>query len=121
VLGVKIPKSAIWGTETGTHHVTIRFANVELAFGSQKLARAYNKGFRGNTGGGNVVIGFSVKTRRAVDAAFAKLTGAGHKGLMPPFDAFWGARYAIVADPDGNHVGIMSPSDAKKRGRGPAL
>ena len=28
-----------------------------------------------------------------------------------PYDAFWGARYAVVSDPDGNGVGIMSPVD----------
>jgi hypothetical protein len=31
------------------------------------------------------------------------------------FDAFWGARYAIVADPDGNDVGLMSPIDESRR------
>jgi uncharacterized glyoxalase superfamily protein PhnB len=28
-----------------------------------------------------------------------------------PYDAFWGARYAVVADPAGISVGIMSPAD----------
>ena len=31
--------------------------------------------------------------------------------FLAPIDAFWGARYAIVDDPDGNHVGIMGPQD----------
>ena len=34
---------------------------------------------------------------------------------LEPIDAFWGARYAVVNDPDGNHVGIMSPSDEEHR------
>ena len=122
LLGVKIPKSAVWSTKTGAHHVTVHFpGGTELSISSPKLARVYNKGWRGNTAGGNIVIGFSLATRRAVDAMFAKLTKAGHKGVSPPWDAFWGARYAIVADPDGNHVGIMSPSDPKKRYQGPEL
>jgi hypothetical protein len=37
------------------------------------------------------------------------------RGRQPPFDAFWGARYAIVADPDGNDVGLMSPIDESRR------
>jgi predicted enzyme related to lactoylglutathione lyase len=41
--------------------------------------------------------------------------------VSPPWDAFWGSRYAIVADPDGNHVGIMSPSEPKRRYQGPEL
>ena len=121
LLGVKIPKSAIWQTATGMHHVRVAIGGMELAFDSTGLAKAYNKSFRGLKGGGNIVIGFSVATRRAVDAAYAKMTRAGYKGLQPPFDAFWGARYAIVADPDGNPVGLMSPVDAKKRSPGPAL
>ena len=42
---------------------------------------------------------------------YADLTGAGYRGQQPPYDAFWGARYAVVEDPDGNAVGLMSPSD----------
>jgi uncharacterized glyoxalase superfamily protein PhnB len=88
---------------------------------SRALARTYNRGWQRNPGGGNVVIGFKLATRRSVDAICAKLAKAGHKVLQPPYDAFWGARYAVVADPDGNHVGIMSPSDPKKRRPPPEL
>jgi len=117
LLGVKIPKRAIGSTPNGIDHVRVRFrGGMELAFDSPALARVYNKGYRGQGKGGGTVIGFGVATRRAVDATYARLTKAGHKGLTPPFDAFWGSRYAIVADPDGNHVGIMSPVDPKKRG-----
>jgi uncharacterized glyoxalase superfamily protein PhnB len=121
LLGVKIPESAVWRTKTGAHHARVEIGSMELAFDSVPLAKAYNKGFRKLASSGNVVIGFSVATRRAVDALYAKLTHAGHKGLQPPFDAFWGSRYAIVADPDGNPVGLMSPVDAKKKSPGPSL
>ena len=61
------------------------------------------------------VLGFRVGSRAAVDALYATLTAAGHRGLRAPYDAFWGARYAIVADPDGVAVGLMSePSDAHR-------
>ena len=40
-----------------------------------------------------------------------RLIAAGHTALQPPYDAFWGARYAIVEDPDGNAVGLMGPID----------
>lgn len=58
---------------------------------------------------GAVVLGFAVDTSEEVDAAYERVTGAGYRGIEPPFDAFWGSRYAIVADPDGNAVGIMGP------------
>jgi uncharacterized glyoxalase superfamily protein PhnB len=43
------------------------------------------------------------------------MTSAGYLGLQPPFDAFWGARYAILEDPNGAAVGLMSPIDPEKR------
>lgn len=36
---------------------------------------------------------------------------AGHRVGQPPYDAFFGSRYAIVIDPDGNEVGLKSPID----------
>jgi uncharacterized glyoxalase superfamily protein PhnB len=50
-----------------------------------------------------------------VDAVFARMTEAGSAAQQRPEDAFWGARYAIVEDPDGNAVGIMSPIDPAQR------
>jgi len=56
-----------------------------------------------------------------VDECYRRVTAAGHPGPPPPYDAFWGARYAIVEDPDGNHIGIMSSLDPARRGPGPDL
>jgi uncharacterized glyoxalase superfamily protein PhnB len=61
------------------------------------------------------VIGFAFPSREAVDERYGELTSAGYVGRQPPFDAFWGARYAIVADPDGNGVGLMSPLEESRR------
>jgi uncharacterized glyoxalase superfamily protein PhnB len=58
--------------------------------------------------------------RRAVDEVQADLTGAGYPGRHPPYHAFWGARYAIAEDPDGNPVRLMSPIDAGLRHWPPA-
>ena len=61
------------------------------------------------------VLGFNVDNRERVDQIYNDLTGAGYHGQQEPFDAFWGARYAVVEDPDGNAVGIMSPVDPDMR------
>ena len=66
-------------------------------------------------------MGFSVPSREAVDERYGELIAAGYTGLQPPYDAFWGARYAIVEDPDGNHVGLMSPLDPTRRGAPPSV
>jgi predicted lactoylglutathione lyase len=113
LLGLDIPESVIWRTKTGAHHVDLDMpTGFVLHLDSPALAKVYNSGWREPTGtGSRVVIGFSVSTREAVDQTYAKATAAGHPGVQPPYDTFWGARYAIVEDPDGNHVGLMSPPD----------
>lgn len=122
-LGVDIPETAIWRTPSGAHHVDITFpGGMQAHFDSAALAKTYNRGWREPTGSGSrVVIGFRVAARDDVDRTFRRLTDLGHRGSQPPYDAFWGARYAIVEDPDGNYVGIMSPSDPARRSGPPNL
>ena len=74
---------------------------------------------RGWPGGRGVVVGFKVDSRDEVDALVAALVADGVPLQQEPFDAFWGARYAVVSDPDGNGVGIMSPVDPAMRGEAP--
>ena len=119
-LGLEIPESTIWRTDSGAHHVDVAMPNgLGLDLDSEQLAGSYNAGWRPD--GPRSVIGFSLPTREAVDERYAALTGAGYSGLQPPYDAFWGARYAIVADPDGNHVGLMSSIDPARRSPPPAV
>lgn len=68
---------------------------------------------------GGVVLTFSVEADGDVDRLYAELTAAGHAGLRPPYDAFWGARYAVVADPAGNPIGLAGPFDAAKQAAPP--
>jgi catechol 2,3-dioxygenase-like lactoylglutathione lyase family enzyme len=94
------------------HHRTAQLGGgIDLDFDSVEFARHWDKGWR--TGAG--VIGFKVDSRERVDALYTDLTTAGYKGQQEPYDAFWGTRYAIVEDPDGNAVGIMSPVDPDRR------
>jgi uncharacterized glyoxalase superfamily protein PhnB len=55
-----------------------------------------------------------------VDQLVEALAVDGAAVQQRPYDAFWGARYAIVSDPDGNAVGIMSPVDPSRRSEPPA-
>ncbi len=122
-LGIEIPEDAIWRTGTGIHHVTVAMpGGLSLEFDSEALAAVYDGGFdAGTAGSGRMLIGFSVSNRDDVDALHADLVAAGYASLQAPWDAFWGARAAVVADPDGNHVGLQSPADAERRTAPPAL
>ncbi|HEX4196414.1 MAG TPA: VOC family protein [Caulobacteraceae bacterium] len=118
-LGVNIPEAAQWSTPSGIHHVTLSGGGVDMEFDSQALARRYNRGYEAERG--RVLLGFSLPSREAVDALFDELVAHEHQALQPPYDAFWGSRYAIVEDPDGNPVGLMSPMDDAHRTPPPAL
>ena len=59
----------------------------------------------------SAVLGFGYPSAAAVDAACSRVAAAGHRVIREPYDAFWGARYALVADPDGNTIGLMGPRD----------
>ena len=48
------------------------------------------------------------------DAAFAKMVGAGATPTMPPWDAFWGDRYAQVTDPFGHQWSFSNPLPADR-------
>ncbi len=106
-LGLTVDDSHDWGA----HHVQVVMPNgLELEFDSIELTRSYDAGWQGPDATKGVMV-FSVATREAVDELYDELTTAGYVGHQEPFDAFWGARYGVVEDPDGNNVGLMSPSD----------
>jgi catechol 2,3-dioxygenase-like lactoylglutathione lyase family enzyme len=112
-LGLEIPDGAVSRTASGAHHVDVDLPNgFHLHFDSVALAKSFNRGWPEQAGAGpRTIIGFSVSSREAVDDRYADLVAAGYTGRQPPYDAFWGARYAVIEDPDGNHVGLMSPVD----------
>ncbi len=94
------------------HHRSAQLdQGIDIDFDSVEFARHWDRGWAGGMG----VLGFRVESREKVDEIYTDLTGLGYRGQQPPYDAFWGARYAIVEDPDGNAVGIMSPADPAMR------
>jgi len=111
-LGVPVPD----GADPTSVHVQLRMpSGFSLELDTAASARLWHAGGRSDPASVSVVIGFALPDRQAVDQRYDELTAAGHAGRQPPFDAFWGARYAIVADPDGNDVGLMSPIDEELR------
>jgi uncharacterized glyoxalase superfamily protein PhnB len=58
--------------------------------------------------GHRIELAFRCESRADVDAVYARLTAAGHRGHREPWDAFWGQRYAIVEDPDGNLISLFA-------------
>jgi len=109
-LGVDIADATPPWQEWDPHHRTAStIGGLDFDLDSAGFAGQWNQGWpAGRTG---AVLGFGLATRVAVDATYAKLVDAGYADQQPPYDAFWGARYAVVVDPEGNAVGLMSPVD----------
>ena len=99
------------GAERGDH------AGIDVDLDSTSFVRKWDAGWPGGSG---VVVGFKVDSRQEVDELVAALAAEGVPVQQEPFDAFWGARYAVLSDPDGNGVGIMSPVDPATRSEPPS-
>jgi catechol 2,3-dioxygenase-like lactoylglutathione lyase family enzyme len=59
--------------------------------------------------GHRMELAFKCGSPAEVDAAHATLVKAGFTSHKAPRDAFWGQRYAIIEDPDGNRVSLFAP------------
>lgn len=120
-LGLSIVDSGDdWPAGSGGRHVEVEMdGGLSLEFDNVTGASVWHGGVReandANRPATTAVIGFALPSRDAVDARYAELTSAGAVGRQAPYDAFWGARYAVVADPDGNDIGLMSPKDVSRR------
>jgi predicted lactoylglutathione lyase len=108
LLGVTVPNS---DDALIAHHRSAEMpGDVYLDLDSPAFARHWDTGW--TEGRSDAVFGFRVSSRQAVDDTYATLTEAGYEGEQPPYDTFFGARYAVVRDPDHHAVGIMSPREA---------
>lgn len=115
-LGVEIPDTL---PEWQAHHRTADVGSeIDFDLDSTAFTPQWDAGWPAGKPG--VVLGFRLESREDVDALYAELTAEGYVGQQPPYDAFWGARYAIVEDPSGNAVGLMSPVDPERRAPPPS-
>ena len=122
LLGVSIDDPPLEWAEWARHHVNGTTSNgVRVELDSVAFAKQWNPGLDEARLGAAVIPIFHVSSREEVDRVHARVTAAGHRSHQAPEDAFWGARYAIVEDPDGTSVGIMSPIDDAMRRPPPPL
>jgi len=74
---------------------------------SEALMRDAQPGWTAPTGSR---ISFACRCDSAaeLDATHARVIAAGYKSRQDPWDAFWGQRYAMLLDPDGNRVDLYA-------------
>jgi catechol 2,3-dioxygenase-like lactoylglutathione lyase family enzyme len=103
-LGVELPAEA----DTEPHVEVALPGGVRLAWDTLATIRSFDPDHPAPTGG-SVALAFRVDGPADVDATYDKLVAAGYDGHKAPWDAFWGQRYALVHDPDGNSVDLYAP------------
>lgn len=103
-LGLEVPDGA-----EGEPHVELDLGGLRLALDTHETILSFDPGWTPPSGGHRIALGFACDSPAEVDAAYDELTAAGATGHLPPWDAFWGMRYAVVHDPDGNPVDLFAP------------
>jgi uncharacterized glyoxalase superfamily protein PhnB len=101
LLGLDIPESE------GPHVEVDLPGGSKLAFDDEEIIAGMHPGWTPPTQQGRVALAFRVDDPSDVDALYERITGAGHRGALDPFDAPWGQRYATVTDPDGTSVDLF--------------
>lgn len=110
-IGLDIPAEKVWPPDGAPQHVDLHFEGGSgFDIDSEELTIGYDPAWVGVDAA--LVISFRTDSRADVDALHDHMVGLGHPSHLAPFDAFWGARFAIIVDPDGNLVSLMSPLDA---------
>lgn len=103
-LGLEVPP----GSEDEPHVEATTPGGLRVAWDSADLIRQIYTDYTDPSGGHRLALAFLCPSPAAVDEKYAELAALGH-GQREPWDAVWGQRYAVVQDPDGNHVDLFAP------------
>ena len=89
-------------------HSELGGAGIRVMFDTRELIEQMHPGWQPPSGGHAMALAFDCGSPAEVDATFERLVAAGAKPALPPWDAFWGQRYAVIEDPDGNAVDLCA-------------
>ncbi len=104
-LGLDVPPEA----DQEPHVEAALPGGLRLAWDTVEVVRSFDPDWSPPRGGHRMGLAFRVETPAAVDAAHDELVALGYHSHKAPWDAFWGMRYAIVRDPDGNPIDLFAP------------
>ena len=96
------------GAEEEPHAEATTPSGLHIAWDTVELMQQIDPTWTEPSGGHRISLAFSCSSPEEVDSAHDELAASGH-GYKQPWDAFWGQRYAIVKDPDGNHIDLFAP------------
>jgi catechol 2,3-dioxygenase-like lactoylglutathione lyase family enzyme len=100
--------------DSAPHAEAVLPSGVRVAWDTVTVIRASEPNWAPPQGGHAMALAFDCGAPARVDAEYARMLGLGHHGHQAPFDAFWGQRYASLADPDGNPIDLFAALPAKE-------
>lgn len=114
-LGLDLPDAPEWPAGTGARHLHITMpGGARFELDTFEGTRFWDREMSSESSSGRTVVNFAVTSDAEVDRLYDRLIAEGHNGLQPPHIAYWGSRFAVVADPDGHHVGLMGPMNESR-------
>ena len=106
-LGLAFPP----GSEGEGHVETTLPSGLRLALDTIETIQSFDPEWTPPSGSSRASLAFRCADPSEVDATFQRLVDRGHAGHREPWDAFWGQRYAVLHDPDGNSVDLFAGLD----------
>jgi uncharacterized glyoxalase superfamily protein PhnB len=102
LLGVGVPETL------GEPHFEATLPNgLRLMFDTEEVVRTSSPDWT-RRNGNQLSLAFECASPADVDELYARVVEAGFHGEKEPWDAFWGQRYALLADPDGVEVNLFA-------------
>ena len=106
-LGLEIPDEA----DAEAHVEASLPGGLRIAYDTVETVRSFDPDWTPPSGGHRIGLAFRLDTATGVDRAYEEIVSLGYEGHKEPWDAFWGQRYALVRDPDGNAIDLFAPLD----------
>jgi uncharacterized glyoxalase superfamily protein PhnB len=102
LLGIDVPETP------GEGHVEATLANgTRLLFDTEEVVKSFRPDWTRQEGN-QLGLAFECADAAEVDDMYRRMVEAGFHGEKEPWDAFWGQRYAQLADPDGVPVDLFA-------------
>src|SRR5258708_28701464 len=98
-LGLALPEKS-----AEQQHIEVKMAGELTFFLDTRAIRSDNPELEKAVGDHPIILEFYLKSRAAVDAKYAELTGFGYQSYHTPFETPFGVYFALVNDPDGNTI-----------------
>jgi catechol 2,3-dioxygenase-like lactoylglutathione lyase family enzyme len=102
-LGLPIPEG-----QDNDAHVELEAPGVRMAWDTVELLEQVYGTWDRKPSGHRIELAFKCANRDDVDVCYRRVMEQGYHGYKEPWDAFWGQRYAILRDPDGNLISLFA-------------